>query len=584
MDERNYWTRTFGRRVSRRSMLRGAGIAGVGLAGAALIGCGDDDDDDVAAPAPAAGGGGQAAPAATVDPDAPRAGGTIRYATITVAPHFSAWHPGADPSFINTFRRDNGYYDTLWDIRESNDPARIVQNILAETIEQVSETEVVVTMREAFFHDNPKSDSNAAVGARQITAEDVVARIEFLQDTDNNGAASSNSFLATELASVEAIDDLTIRYVTNRPAAFFFEENEGVRIRGYELPREMLDVETLKNHAPIGTGPYMYDGGQQGSSEKALRNPNYWNGDLPYIERKEVTLVPDAAAQEAAFRAGQIDVLGFQDVRQANSISEDLSDRITHVTYPSTSGMAMMLNIRRDPWKDQRAREAFHRAINVQRIIDVVYFGDGERSWYFNPAATTRFPLGYDNVDQYVGYDPQKAAQLLAASDYDGRKLNLMLPVEAQTWVDGGRLVGEDLNEIGFNTENDPQPRNIYLGRAGNKSRDDLTASSDFDITMTVFLAYHHTTSTTRSFWNNASLDDPVIDGLVDRIVTTVDAEARAELSHEFETELAKRATNMVPLLTVNSHIGWYNHVRNVDFEVSRSGTTGYQVGMWLDT
>lgn len=37
-------------------------------------------------------------------------------------------------------------------------------------------------------------------------------------------------------------------------------------------------------------------------------------------------------------------------------------------------------------------------------------------------------------------------------------------------------------------------------------------------------------------------------------------------------------------LLAVNSHIGWYNHVRNVDFEVSRSGVTGYQAGMWIDT
>ena len=51
MSEQNYWTRTAGRRLSRRGMLRGTAVAGLGLAGAALIGCGDDDEEEEAAPA-----------------------------------------------------------------------------------------------------------------------------------------------------------------------------------------------------------------------------------------------------------------------------------------------------------------------------------------------------------------------------------------------------------------------------------------------------------------------------------------------------------------------------------------------------
>src|SRR5690606_25969072 len=105
------------------------------------------------------------------------------------------------------------------------------------------------------------------------------------------------------------------------------------------------------------------------------------------------------------------------------------------VTYPSASGMALMLNIRKAPFNDVRIREAIHRGINVQRILDTVYFGDGERAWFFAPSNYTRFPIGFEAVEEYVGYDPEKAAQLVEAAkadgSYDGRELELMLPVEA---------------------------------------------------------------------------------------------------------------------------------------------------------
>ena len=114
MSEENYWTRLQRRSVSRRTMLRGAAIGGAGLAGAALIGCGDDDDDDGGGgePAPAAGGGGQTAPAATVDPDGPRAGGPIRYPTTQDAHHCSARHPGTAPPSLHTSRRVNPHTHT----------------------------------------------------------------------------------------------------------------------------------------------------------------------------------------------------------------------------------------------------------------------------------------------------------------------------------------------------------------------------------------------------------------------------------------------------------------------------------------
>ena len=95
----NYWQRSMGRRVSRRSALRGTAVAGLGLAGAALIGCGGGDEEKATpAATKAAGATGAATPVAAAA-EQPQPGGTfINPVTTNVAdvldPHTSlaiAW-------------------------------------------------------------------------------------------------------------------------------------------------------------------------------------------------------------------------------------------------------------------------------------------------------------------------------------------------------------------------------------------------------------------------------------------------------------------------------------------------------------
>jgi ABC-type transport system substrate-binding protein len=192
-------------------------------------------------------------------------------------------------------------------------------------------------------------------------------------------------------------------------------------------------------------------------------------------------------------------------------------------------------------------------------------------------------------VKDIVYYDPAEAAKLLAAvkaaGNYDDEPLSMFLPVEAQTWVDAGTLEIEDLQAVGFNVFAEPLPRNVYLARSGSKPQDDPSGSSDFDITMTVYLAYHHATSQTSSFWNNGALEDTEIDDIVMQINQTLDAEERSALSHQFERLLAEKAANFVPLLTTNLHVGFYSYVKGANFVNALDGVSNtYQIDTWLDT
>jgi ABC-type transport system substrate-binding protein len=343
------------------------------------------------------------------------------------------------------------------------------------------------------------------------------------------------------------------------------------------VPKEMLDENTLKNSTPIGTGPFIYKSHQQGSTEEVTRNPGYWVKDRPYMDGKKITFIPDSAAGEAAFRSGQTDQFGFTDIKQRDGVKADLGKKIVLQDYPSTSGLAMLVNIHRKPFDDPRVREALTRSINIQRIIDTVWFGDGDPAWYFSDARASRFPIGRKAVEQYAGYDPKKAAELLKAAGVDPNKeYELMAPVETQTWVDASKLISEDWAKVGLKTKVTPIVRNVYLQKAGPKP-------GDFDITMTVFLDYIYMAKESGTFWNNSSLEDPEVDAAVEKIRSTIDAEARKKLSNDVEMTLAKKYTPLIPVLSARGHSAWYDYVKGIDLEWSRTGVVGYNLDMWLD-
>lgn len=559
-DTSSYWERFTQGRLSRRRALAGAASLGLGAAAVGLAGCGGGDSGSSAS----SGG-------TSEDEGTPRPGGIWRQATITLPTHFSPFHPGADPSFVNTWRRETGYYDRLWATREVTDPARQRYGRLAASWEVVGDgTTVIVKLNQAKFHNLPP------VNGRPATAEDFVQTIEFLKKPP----ASGGSFIQSgkDLKSVTAVDVSTLRFEMNGPRAFFFEVNNGVNKT--LVPKDMLDEQTLKTSPPVGTGPYMYKEHRQNSSEDVVRNPDYFLKDRPYLAGRSLVFLGDAAAIEAAFRANQIDdtAEAWQNVKQAEAVNRDLGNKVKALKNPSASGMAILLNIHRDPWKDARVREAVHRAIDIDRIINVVYLGDGERSWYFSNARPERFPIGRKAVEQYIGYDPKKSADLLRAAGADlSKTFEFMVPPEAQTWVDGGGLVAEDLAKVGIKTRINPVVRNIYLQRAGPKP-------GDFDITMTVYLDYQYMKTDSGTFWNNTSLEDPEVDALAEKIEATIDDQARAKLSNEIETLLARKYSPLVPMLSTNTHWSYYAYMKGINFEGSRSGQGSWQIDRWKDS
>src|SRR5437762_864219 len=70
------------------------------------------------------------------------------------------------------------------------------------------------------------------------------------------------------------------------------------------VPRHLYEgTDPLTNqngNAPVGTGPYLFKEWVRGSHVIFERNPNYWNPDLPRIDRMVCKFVPDPGARSIA--------------------------------------------------------------------------------------------------------------------------------------------------------------------------------------------------------------------------------------------------------------------------------------------
>jgi len=228
---------------------------------------------------------------------------------------------------------------------------------------------------------------------------------------------------------VEVIDPLTVRVVYKRlysPALGTWQMgilpehllNEEVlrkeAVQSGKRPDKFSMRDTAFNRHPIGCGPFVFKEWKPDQYIKLNRYSRYWEG-APNYHQYFFRIIPDPLTQEMEFYAGTVDAY---DVRP-HQVARFQKDP----TYQSFSGLAfgytyIGYNERREPFNDPRVRTALGMAIDVDKIIQYVLFGQGEQ-------ITGPFPKQTDYYDVAVKplpYDPNRALKLLEEAGWKRNK------------------------------------------------------------------------------------------------------------------------------------------------------------------
>jgi peptide/nickel transport system substrate-binding protein len=171
---------------------------------------------------------------------------------------------------------------------------------------------------------------------------------------------------------------------------------------------------------PIGTGPYKLKKWNRNQSIVLVKNENYWEKKLPYINELTFVMSPDESTRLNQLLMNEVDVIISVSLSEADKLKSN--NEIKLIETPSQFTIMeyyMLMKNSISPFNNKIVRQAINHAIDREALLSV-NFGLGELksnpipkgSWAFNPDAASydiRNLAKAKKLMKEAGYDPKDA-------------------------------------------------------------------------------------------------------------------------------------------------------------------------------
>ncbi|WP_237104420.1 ABC transporter substrate-binding protein [Nonomuraea sp. MG754425] len=280
---------------------------------------------------------------------------------------------------------------------------------------QVSDDELTYTLElrdDVTFHDGATFD-----------AASVKANLDQFRVPGYNAAVSSIQLRAYKEAKV--ISPTTLEITLTEPDALFLDFLASP-YAGQISPKSLKSARDLKFGGPdlVGTGPFVLDRYVQGQEIHYRRNPAYnWppasaaHQGPAHLSEITYRFLSEAAVRVGALTSGQVQVIEGVPATEAALIKKDPGLTL-HTALNSGTSFSYYFNTSRPPFDDQRVREAFREAVDVDAVLRSVYQDTATRAWSVVGKAS---PFYDASLERAFGGDVAKANALLDAAGWKQR-------------------------------------------------------------------------------------------------------------------------------------------------------------------
>ena len=305
-----------------------------------------------------------------------------------------------------------------------------------------------------------------------LTADDVVFTYDYIKQFPALDFIS----VSAQLASVEKVDDRTVRFNLNEANSLIANTIVGMPIVPQHIWADVADPVTFANEDPVGSGPMTEITRFTPQVYEQCRNPNYWDADNLKVDCLRLPQLADNPQVLAALADGTLD--------WATSFIPDIDNTFVakdpeHHKYWFTPSSLVSFQVsmvtpdenNRKAFNDVAFRRALSMLIDRQTIVDIAGYGYplvnddpsmlGELYKSFaNPEVEAQFGQ-YGQFDLEAGVAALDEAGYVDA-DGDGFRdnpdgtpiaIDIMVPNGWTDWIDAVQIAMESLTEAGLNVK-----------------------------------------------------------------------------------------------------------------------------------
>lgn len=350
------------------------------------------------------------------------------------------------------------------------------------------------------------------------------------------------------ITSVETTDDgkvaVTMDGGNSEMLSYF---TVGIIPNGYE------DCET----APCGTGPFKFDSYTVAQSVVLVKNDNYWQDGMPYLDSVTFKICADMDSGLLELQNGTIDIFPYLDMNHAQQLD---AEKFTVESNGSNMVQIFALNNEVEPLNNPDVRRAINYAINRTNIIDITMGGAGVAlTTAMSPAMGSYYNTA---VDGYYDQNIDLAKQLLKDAGYEnGFDLTVTVPSNYLIHVNTAVELASELSAVGINLNIEQVDWGTWLDEvytARNYESTVIALTSDY---APYDVLQRYSTDASGNFINYSN---PDVDSMLALIPTISDDNEKTQLYHEILRIMTEDAASCylqdpTTLTAVSTRLEGYN-------------------------
>jgi peptide/nickel transport system substrate-binding protein len=399
---------------------------------------------------------------------------------------------------------------------------------------------------------------------REMTSEDVKFSFDRLRDPKTGSQAST---IWDRIESIEIQDKYTVKMTLKETLPDFLTYCAYLRYSAVLPKDELLKHGTLQKADTVcGTGPWKLKEYEHGVSATYVRNDDYWEPGIPYLDGFKIMVVKDEASRLAGIRTGRFDIGWVKGIQVASRAAKEPNVKI--ISSPAARQGRLYLNHKEFPFNNLKLRQALSACIDRQAMIDKLFLGKASLSTLIPPVSVP-YVLSQEEITKLPFYkqDYDLARKLLKEAGYpNGFEFTIITSTLSPDYVPACEMMQGMFSKVGIKAKIQQMEWGVF--QKVRRKRDyqaTYYAGSWKPDPMGYFYYYVHGKSES----NETNQNDPELNNLMDKCLTEQNLEKRKEYFRQLQYKAAEQVVSIFPYASsprweiVRDHVQGYRFMSN---------------------